>query len=58
MAPGRPVDGVRVADRLDLRLASFRQRYRSDNLQSSNSKTLVLVRAEGKWKIQQERVGG
>ena len=39
-------------------VVSFRQRYRSDNLQSSNSKTLVLVRAEGKWRIQQERVGG
>jgi Flp pilus assembly protein TadD len=42
----------------DNAVVSFRQKYRSDNLQSSNSKTLVLVRAEGKWKIQQERVGG
>ena len=39
-------------------VVSFRQRYRSDNLQSDSSKTLVLVRAEGKWRIQQERVGG
>ncbi|HZR67692.1 MAG TPA: tetratricopeptide repeat protein [Burkholderiales bacterium] len=42
----------------DNAVVSFRQKYRSDNLQSNNSKTLVLVRAEGKWKIQQERVGG
>jgi Flp pilus assembly protein TadD/ketosteroid isomerase-like protein len=42
----------------DSAVVSFRQKYRSDNLQSNNSKTLVLVRAEGKWKIQQERVGG
>lgn len=42
----------------DNAVVSFRQKYRSDNLQSDNSKTLVLVRAEGKWKIQQERVGG
>jgi tetratricopeptide (TPR) repeat protein len=39
-------------------VVSFRQHYRSDNLQSNNSKTLVLVRADGKWRIQQERVGG
>jgi tetratricopeptide (TPR) repeat protein len=42
----------------DSAVVSFRQHYRSDNLQSNNSKTLVLVRAEGKWRIQQERVGG
>ena len=42
----------------DSAVVSFRQHYRSDNLQSNNSKTLVLVRADGKWRIQQERVGG
>jgi tetratricopeptide (TPR) repeat protein len=42
----------------DNAVVSFRQKYRSDNLQSSNSKTLILVRAEGQWRIQQERVGG
>jgi tetratricopeptide (TPR) repeat protein len=42
----------------DSAVVSFRQRYRSDNLQSNSSKTLILVRAEGKWRIQQERVGG
>jgi len=38
-------------------VVSFRQHYRSDSLQSNNSKTLVMVRADGKWRIQQERVG-
>lgn len=36
---------------------SFRQRYRSDSLKVDSSKTLVLVRADGRWLIQQERVG-
>lgn len=36
---------------------SFRQGYRSDALKANSSKTLVLVKREGKWLIQQERVG-
>jgi tetratricopeptide (TPR) repeat protein len=36
---------------------SFRQHYRSDSLKADSSKTLVLVRTDGKWLIQQERVG-
>ena len=36
---------------------SFRQHYRSDSLTANSSKTLVMVRADGKWLIQQERVG-
>ncbi len=36
---------------------SFRQHYRSDALTANSSKTLVMVRADGKWLIQQERVG-
>lgn len=35
----------------------LRQNYRSANLSSSSSKTLVLVWQDGKWLIQQERVG-
>ena len=38
-------------------LVSFRQHYRSDALKASSSKTLVMVRANGKWLIRQERVG-
>ena len=36
---------------------TFRQRYRSDDLNISSNKTLVLVRAGDRWLIQQERVG-
>jgi tetratricopeptide (TPR) repeat protein len=38
-------------------VVSFRQRYQSDALQSNSNKTLVMVRAEGKWRIVEERVG-
>jgi tetratricopeptide (TPR) repeat protein len=37
---------------------SFRQIYRSDSLNISGPKTLVMVRSEGRWLIQQERAGG
>ncbi len=36
---------------------SFRQMYRSDTLKVSSRKTLVMVRTEGRWVIQQERSG-
>ncbi len=36
---------------------TFRQHYRSDALNVSNTKTLVMVKAGDKWLIQQERVG-
>lgn len=35
----------------------FRQNYKSAGFNSTSGKTLVLVRREGKWLIQQERVG-
>ncbi|WP_079433650.1 tetratricopeptide repeat protein [Zoogloea sp. LCSB751] len=35
----------------------LRQNYRSANLSSSSGKTLVLIWQDGKWLIQQERVG-
>jgi len=37
--------------------ARFRQNYRSASLKTSSNKVLVLVRQDGKWLIQQERVG-
>jgi len=37
---------------------SFRQTYRSDSLNIKSSKTLIMVRSEGRWFIQQERAGG
>ena len=39
-------------------VVTFRQIYRSDSLKISSSKTLVLVRSDGRWQIQQERAGG
>ena len=38
-------------------IVSFRQGYRSDNLQTSTHKTLLMVKSRGKWMIQEERVG-
>jgi tetratricopeptide (TPR) repeat protein len=35
---------------------TFRQSYRSDVIKSSGRKTLVLVKSEGRWLIQQEQV--
>jgi ketosteroid isomerase-like protein len=37
---------------------SFRQGYRSDNLQSSTRKTVVMEKVGARWLIQEERVGG
>ncbi|HXM81351.1 MAG TPA: tetratricopeptide repeat protein [Burkholderiales bacterium] len=36
---------------------TFRQNYRSDKLKSSSNKTLELVRADGRWQIQEEKAG-
>lgn len=36
----------------------FRQGYKSASFNSTSGKTLVLVKRDGKWLIQQERVGG
>ena len=36
----------------------FRQNYKSSSFSSGSGKTLVLVKRDGKWQIQQERVGG
>ena len=35
---------------------TFRQNYRSDVVKTSGTKTLVMVKADGKWKIREERV--
>jgi tetratricopeptide (TPR) repeat protein len=36
---------------------TFRQSYRSDVIKTSTTKTLVLAKVNGRWLIQQERVG-
>jgi tetratricopeptide (TPR) repeat protein len=52
------VDAVRVtAEGADKATARFRQHYKSASLKTSSNKTLVLVRQDGKWLIQQERIG-
>ncbi|MFA6312002.1 MAG: tetratricopeptide repeat protein [Sterolibacterium sp.] len=46
-----------TAEGSDRATARFRQNYRSASLKTTSSKLLVLVRQDGKWLIQQERVG-
>jgi ketosteroid isomerase-like protein len=41
----------------DRAVAKFRQHYRSASIKTSSNKVLVLVKRDGKWLIQQERVG-
>lgn len=38
-------------------VVSFKQNYHSDTLKSSVTKTLSLVKENGEWRIQQERIG-
>lgn len=42
----------------DKAVVRFRQGYKSATFNSSSGKTLVLIKRDGKWLIQQERVGG
>jgi tetratricopeptide (TPR) repeat protein len=52
------VDDIRVApEGSDRATARFRQHYRSANLKTSSNKALLLVRQDGRWLIQQERIG-
>ncbi len=45
-------------DSADKATARFRQDYSSVGFNASSNKTLVLVKRDGKWLIQEERVGG
>lgn len=36
---------------------TFRQAYRSDRMRSTTTKTLTMVRDDGRWRIQQEKAG-
>jgi tetratricopeptide (TPR) repeat protein len=52
------VDDVRVsAEGADQATVRFRQHYRSASIKSSTTKTLAMVRHDGRWLIEQERVG-
>jgi len=52
------VDNMRVTpEGADKATARFRQHYRSATLKTSSNKALVMVRQDGRWLIQQERIG-
>ena len=52
------IENIKVtADNSEQVTARFRQHYKSASLSSSGNKTMVLVKREGKWLIQQERIG-
>jgi len=52
------IEGLRVtAETADRAVARYRQHYRSASLKTSSNKVLVMTRHDGKWLIQQERVG-
>jgi tetratricopeptide (TPR) repeat protein len=36
---------------------TFRQSYRSDKLKSNSTKTMVMVKSDGRWQIRQEKSG-
>jgi Flp pilus assembly protein TadD/ketosteroid isomerase-like protein len=52
------VESPRISVSGDQASVTFRQSYKSDVIKAtSTTKTLVLARADGRWLIQQERVG-
>lgn len=52
------VENLRITtESSDKATATFRQHYRSAALKTSSNKVLNLVKRDGKWLIQQERVG-
>ena len=50
------IESPKVSMSGDQASVTFRQAYRSDVIKSSGRKTLVLVKSEGRWLIQQEKV--
>jgi ketosteroid isomerase-like protein/regulator of sirC expression with transglutaminase-like and TPR domain len=52
------VENLRISQETpDRAVARFRQHYRSQGLDISSNKSLLLLQREGRWQIQQERVG-
>jgi len=52
------IEGLRItSEGADRASARFRQHYRSASLKTSSNKLLLLAKHDGKWLIQQERVG-
>jgi ketosteroid isomerase-like protein len=52
------VESPKVTLKGDSAVVTFRQAYRSDSLKINGSKTLHMVRSDGRWLIQEERAGG
>jgi tetratricopeptide (TPR) repeat protein len=50
------IENIQIIVEGDRATAKFRQQYKSGKLKTSASKTMVLVRRDAKWLIQQERV--
>ncbi|HTJ95842.1 MAG TPA: tetratricopeptide repeat protein [Rhodocyclaceae bacterium] len=52
------IENLKVTvDAADQVTAKFRQHYKSASLSSSSNKMVTLVKRDGKWLIQQERIG-
>lgn len=51
------VDNLKISmEGSDRATVRFRQHYQSASLKSSGNKTLIMIKRDGKWKIQQERI--
>lgn len=50
------VENIQITVEGDRATAKFRQHYKSGKLKTSATKAMVMVRRDGKWLIQQERV--
>lgn len=48
---------IRIDVEQDKATVRFRQSYASSNLNATSGKTLIMVRHQGKWLIQQEKIG-
>ena len=52
------IEHLRItADGAEHAVAKFRQHYRSASFKTNSNKVIVLVKHDGKWLIQQERIG-
>lgn len=51
------IENIQIAVNGDRAGVKFRQHYRSGKLKTAANKTMTLVRRDGRWQIQQERVG-
>ncbi len=51
------IENLQIAVNGDRASVKFRQHYRSGKLKTAANKAMTLVRRDGRWQIQQERVG-